>query len=679
MSCVPTRRGLAQAFDCSSFGSLVNAGLYMLQEDEIKNLLRIHYRRLQKLEEKRAMFGELHTPSHILIEIEDEKSEIEELEKKLNHLLSMESDANELQDATREQPTDTFEPIYKYEAAASIRRLVKENSPFKLNKTDYFLLEWVIGAALDNGLFEPSELQKKISVKDIDFETVSVAFQELLRSGVFRSPQIGLAYLSDIDDVVIPRLKARYALKGEVNLIRSNLKELAQGKALRGMWNVTPDGILYLAPKRNPEGMELDTIRVIEEMLTLKAVSEYGTWMRRTPFQEKIQDLLSRDGNIQVILTLPPPSDSEGYNEWCDSVQILRDWHADIYLADSDKQNLHFTLGRSGAISIKRQRTQNRLELAYVHHQLDLEKLHSKFTEYLSAPSTISLDNWLEENRLIIRCAGFNILARGPWTKATLRPDYSKIFQAEITEQTARVIDEKWTNVKQIAETSGQKLFSGDLVRLKGFSESTNSLALKLGPTTYKDYVGTHLQLDQISRIVGDEHLSGYLANPLATCAVIVSGDNKILIGKRSMKTVDYPGYFHVPGGHIELRHVQRKNIDLSLAIRDELYEEFAIRNSDIKNLICTGLAEDSISKKPELTFMAQMKVNHESILPVTEEHTEAIWLEATPESVTDFLIRNNFEIVPVGKACLMLFGAAIFGYEWFITVNDRMREDWRR
>ena len=60
----------------------------MSQEDEIKNLLRIRYRRLQILEEKRAKFGELHTPVHILIELEDEKSEIENLEEKLSHLLS---------------------------------------------------------------------------------------------------------------------------------------------------------------------------------------------------------------------------------------------------------------------------------------------------------------------------------------------------------------------------------------------------------------------------------------------------------------------------------------------------------------------------------------------------------------------------------------------------------------
>ena len=50
--------------------------------DNIKALIRIHARRLQKLEEKKAYFGAA-TEAHILLEIEDERTEIKNLIHKL--------------------------------------------------------------------------------------------------------------------------------------------------------------------------------------------------------------------------------------------------------------------------------------------------------------------------------------------------------------------------------------------------------------------------------------------------------------------------------------------------------------------------------------------------------------------------------------------------------------------
>lgn len=58
----------------------------MSREDEINRLLQIHKRRLQKLEEQRALFGDLHSPVHLLTQIEDEIKEIDKLETELKDL-----------------------------------------------------------------------------------------------------------------------------------------------------------------------------------------------------------------------------------------------------------------------------------------------------------------------------------------------------------------------------------------------------------------------------------------------------------------------------------------------------------------------------------------------------------------------------------------------------------------
>jgi hypothetical protein len=50
----------------------------MSRQDDLQRLIASHQRRWQKLKEQQALFG-THTPSHILIEIEDVEVELEKL------------------------------------------------------------------------------------------------------------------------------------------------------------------------------------------------------------------------------------------------------------------------------------------------------------------------------------------------------------------------------------------------------------------------------------------------------------------------------------------------------------------------------------------------------------------------------------------------------------------------
>jgi tetratricopeptide (TPR) repeat protein len=59
----------------------------MSREDDIRNLIAKHGRRLQKLKEKKASFG-LDTPIHILTEIEDVEAELEKLQTELKEIIS---------------------------------------------------------------------------------------------------------------------------------------------------------------------------------------------------------------------------------------------------------------------------------------------------------------------------------------------------------------------------------------------------------------------------------------------------------------------------------------------------------------------------------------------------------------------------------------------------------------
>jgi hypothetical protein len=58
----------------------------MAREDEIKKLINTHYRRLRILEEQKALYGSSDVPPKILIDIEDTKAEIRELQAELEDL-----------------------------------------------------------------------------------------------------------------------------------------------------------------------------------------------------------------------------------------------------------------------------------------------------------------------------------------------------------------------------------------------------------------------------------------------------------------------------------------------------------------------------------------------------------------------------------------------------------------
>ena len=57
----------------------------------LNNLKAIHQRRLRILEEQKAKFGDIHVPGHIVIEIEELKTKISDIDAQLMQLMSVDS------------------------------------------------------------------------------------------------------------------------------------------------------------------------------------------------------------------------------------------------------------------------------------------------------------------------------------------------------------------------------------------------------------------------------------------------------------------------------------------------------------------------------------------------------------------------------------------------------------
>lgn len=90
----------------------------MTTTEDLQRLIRNHYRTLQKLKEKEASFGPLHTPAYILNEIEDIEAEIARLENEINVLalnVPSSTQASSIEDALRLLKVGNGWPIFMSE------------------------------------------------------------------------------------------------------------------------------------------------------------------------------------------------------------------------------------------------------------------------------------------------------------------------------------------------------------------------------------------------------------------------------------------------------------------------------------------------------------------------------------------------------------------------------------
>lgn len=86
--------------------------------------------------------------------------------------------------------------------------------------------------------------------------------------------------------------------------------------------------------------------------------------------------------------------------------------------------------------------------------------------------------------------------------------------------------------------------------------ESGPLLTLRLGLTCYKDYLGTNwscrvAELRQLGEAEFEDPLA-LLAQPLGVGAILCTGDDQVVLIRRSQRVAEAGGLLDIPGGHPE-------------------------------------------------------------------------------------------------------------------------------
>ena len=203
----------------------------------------------------------------------------------------------------------------------------------------------------------------------------------------------------------------------------------------------------------------------------------------------------------------------------------------------------------------------------------------------------------------------------------------------------------------------GLPLFDGAMCRLEAFHVERRpnigvgaEVTLSVSETSYRVFLGTNLHGP------GDLPASS-LANPVGVSPALVTGDGKLLLGRRNGRVAYYPHRLHPFSGSLEPDRL-RDGGSVVDEVRRELFEELNL--SAVADVTLLGIVEDTAIRHPELIFAATTPLPAAEVLAGLDpdEHADAVAVDATAAGVADLLAGDA--LTPVGRAAVTMYLDAI-------------------
>ena len=271
-------------------------------------------------------------------------------------------------------------------------------------------------------------------------------------------------------------------------------------------------------------------------------------------------------------------------------------------------------------------------------------------------------------------CGPFLLDAAGSWTPGRIRVQESPIRRSS-DPQTDALIEDTWLRESASARRAGRLLYDGRLCRLVEHRREGDVLLLRLGPTSFKEFLGTNLTHAYLRHTVGPEALS----NALGVSAAVCTSDGFVLLGRRSQKVAAFAGRVHAIGGMVEAAPPGRPAAHPSDAIARELEEELGICSGEVQCNVCLGIIRDRHILQPEMVFDIRVSAGADRLRRFTptaqhQEHSELVPLRDHPTAFAEFIERSCPELTPVAVGTLLLHGLGLWGAGWFATARGYLR-----
>jgi 8-oxo-dGTP pyrophosphatase MutT (NUDIX family) len=253
---------------------------------------------------------------------------------------------------------------------------------------------------------------------------------------------------------------------------------------------------------------------------------------------------------------------------------------------------------------------------------------------------------------------GFKILVDGVFTREKLNIIY-RDEERNYPPRAREAIDRIW--LRNVA--SGIRLFDGRLFEVSSHKVLDQILLIELRNTSYKIFVGAR------DKEFTSEFGRKMKANPLSVGAVVLTSDNRFIVGRRRSDLYFNKGKYAVIAGVMDReKDFTNGAPDPFEAILRELWEEKGVDRKDVKEILSLGLVYNIDYDQTYMPFYVRLGIplsTLEKTVPQEQEFEKFIYIDAELGVVSNFLIQT---IGLLSQTCLgniLLFGKKTFGEAW--------------
>jgi 8-oxo-dGTP pyrophosphatase MutT (NUDIX family) len=229
------------------------------------------------------------------------------------------------------------------------------------------------------------------------------------------------------------------------------------------------------------------------------------------------------------------------------------------------------------------------------------------------------------------------------------------------------LIELKWNEFLAL----NPKSYNGPLFRVNKWSDFNSrdglqKIELHLTDTNYKEFVGT--RNPEFIATFGKDQIS----NPLSAGAVLITKDNKLILGRRS-SSIDGSKYaLSVIAGYLDpqkdILRIRNKDgsdyvdiVDIFHGIEREIYEETGIAAYDIVELVCLGIIANRKQNQMNIPFCGTLNISSDEVVTKRSktqdsEFSEILFVQNDIRSINEFMNAQSNEFSDLLNSTLEIY-----------------------
>ena len=245
----------------------------------------------------------------------------------------------------------------------------------------------------------------------------------------------------------------------------------------------------------------------------------------------------------------------------------------------------------------------------------------------------------------------FTVEVAGPFRVEQVHAVWTTV-ERRTTPEIEALIAEAWAARMAEAEARGGMLWSAPMARLVDWGVDNGELAIRFGPTTYRDFASTNVANPWIAARYGPDHLS----DGCGISALIRTADGQLVLQRRSQAVFEFPGRIAACGGALEPLSDDDPSTTLAAQASREIHEELGLPPAALSALSLLGIGRTTDRHKPELVYLAETIVTWPYLRDHQhEEHTALLALPDTADAVAATLRDGWDDYAPPGLMALTL------------------------